>query len=476
MLSGWERLLHFIRDSISNGSKEVAFAAINCLQTTVTSHCPKGNLSVPYLKSILAVYELVLQRSPSYTNSGAYKVKQEILHGLGELFVQAKMLFDNEMYSQLLVILHMAIRHSIAISNSFEAEFGIVQSMHRTILEIIPLLHPTEHLSSMWPQFLRELLRYLPGFGSPFYEKNGKVECTDNLCQDPKSVKATHLGLVIQDDGSDGSNIALNETERHVISDLSVGAELISPKNVEGDFVNSNSGISSGAVACTSKYLFGEKLISVLIELFLEAPVAEKGNVCPEIIHCLGRCMVTRRDNPNGMLWRLAVEGFNRILIDDVARLNMDQGNEQVVNRSTRTRLWKEVADVYDIFLVGSCGHAISSDAFSAEMLNADESLDMAILNVLGDVILKAQLDAPSDSLQRLVSALDRCASRTGSLPIETVSLLPSHCSRFSLSCLQKLFSLTSPFWLVISFGVMLMTLYLHLLLPLLPRAPLSLT
>lgn len=55
-------------------------------------------------------------------------------------------------------------------------------------------------------------------------------------------------------------------------------------------------------------------------------------------------------------------------------------------------------------------------------------------------------------SLERLVLALDRCASRTGSLPIETVSLLPSHCSRFSLSCLQKLFSLARYEFVTLSF------------------------
>jgi hypothetical protein len=44
--------------------------------------------------------------------------------------------------------------------------------------------------------------------------------------------------------------------------------------------------------------------------------------------------------------------------------------------------------------------------------------------------------------LEKLVTALDRCASRTGSLPLETVGLLPPNCSRFSLSCLQMMFSL----------------------------------
>lgn len=33
----------FVKNSILNGSKEVALAAINCLQSTVVSHSPKVN-------------------------------------------------------------------------------------------------------------------------------------------------------------------------------------------------------------------------------------------------------------------------------------------------------------------------------------------------------------------------------------------------------------------------------------------------
>ncbi|CAA6667168.1 unnamed protein product [Spirodela intermedia] len=416
---GWDRLLHFVRESISNGSKEVAFAAISCLQTTVMSNCPKGNLSASYLKSILDVYELVLRRSPSYTSSAANKVTQEILHGLGNLFLQAKMMFDDDMYSQLIMILHLAIRQSMGATDSFEAEYGIVQSMHRTILEVIPSLCPTEHLSSLWPQFLLELLSFLPGSGEIHWAVNKP---------DSKSLKY----------GSESLSSRSCDIQTSALPDISADAESTSEKQVQDDFV-----ISNGTLAGTSFYAFGEKLIPVEVELFLRAPATERGNVFPEIVHCLGRCMATRRDNPNGMLWRLAAEGFNNILVDDVTRSDMDE-IKQTKNRSTRNRLWKEVADVYDRFLVGSCGRAISSDVLSAEILSADESLEMTILNVLGDKILKAELDAPPEILERLVSALDRCASRTGSLPIETVSLLPSHCSRFSLSCLQKLFSLAS--------------------------------
>ncbi|KAF9602471.1 hypothetical protein IFM89_028022 [Coptis chinensis] len=43
--SGWESLLLFVRKNILNGSKEVAFAAINYLQTTALSHSLKKVLS-----------------------------------------------------------------------------------------------------------------------------------------------------------------------------------------------------------------------------------------------------------------------------------------------------------------------------------------------------------------------------------------------------------------------------------------------
>lgn len=109
------------------------------------------------------------------------------------------------------------------------------------------------------------------------------------------------------------------------------------------------------------------------------------------------RCMTTRRDIPDGSLWRLAVEGFNRILVSDVGRLCQGGESEIYINRSSRNRIWKEVADVFEIFLVGYCGRALQSNFLSPAALEADISLDMAFLSILGDKILKSQIDAPSD-------------------------------------------------------------------------------
>lgn len=104
--------------------------------------------------------------------------------------------------------------------------------------------------------------------------------------------------------------------------------------------------------------------------------------------------MTTRRDNPDGALWRSAVEGFNRILIDDVSKL-LSCRPELATHRPARIRMWKEVADVYEIFLVGYCGRALASESLSVASLKADELIEMNILDILGDKILKSEVDAP---------------------------------------------------------------------------------
>ncbi|XP_041019772.1 protein MON2 homolog isoform X5 [Juglans microcarpa x Juglans regia] len=415
--SGWESLLLFVKSSILNGSKEVALAAINCLQTTVVSHSPKGNLPMPYLNSVLDVFEFVLQKSPNYTGNAAGKVKQEVVHCLGELYVQAHRMFDESMYTQLLAIIDLAVKQAIITTDNFETEFGHVPPVLRTVLEILPLLRPTEQISSMWLILLREFLLYLPRSNSPLQNEEDESEHTS-------------------------SSDHLPDAHMKIKDDLPNGTASISPTKVEAPSLSSVS--TTSLTAGIPSYLFAEKLVPVLVDLFLQAPEIEKHIIFPELIQSLGRCMMTRRDNPDGALWRLAVERFNDILVDDIKRLTVNGGPTTSISKPARTRIWKEVADVYEIFLIGYCGRALPSNSLSPVALRADESLEMTILNVLGDEILKSSIDAPLNILQQLVFTLDRCASRTCSLPIETVELMPSHCSRFSLTCLQKLFTLSS--------------------------------
>lgn len=105
----------------------------------------------------------------------------------------------------------------------------------------------------------------------------------------------------------------------------------------------------------------------------------------------LVRCMNTRRDNPTGSLWRISLDCFNKLVADDGRSPSLlDAKTETTAYRLTRALLWKEVADVYEIFLVGSCGRALTSD-----VLKADELIEMNFLKVLGEHVLKGQVDAP---------------------------------------------------------------------------------
>lgn len=113
--------------------------------------------------------------------------------------------------------------------------------------------------------------------------------------------------------------------------------------------------------------------------------------------------MTTRRDYPDGSLWRLSVEGFNRILIDGVCQSAVDGGLDHSISKPSRTRIWKEIADLYEIFLVGYCGRALPSESLSAVVVKADESLELTTLHILGDKILKSPIDAPYDVMLLLL-------------------------------------------------------------------------
>ncbi|XP_048499191.1 uncharacterized protein LOC104890970 isoform X6 [Beta vulgaris subsp. vulgaris] len=250
--SGWESLIKFVKTSITSGSKEVALAAINCLQTTILSHSLKGNFPMAYLKSVLDVYEHFLLESPSRCDNAIGRVKQEILHGLGELFAQAPQMFDVDMYKQLLQVVHVVIQATMTVDNA-AADAGCIPPLQRTVLEILPLLCPSEHLSSMWSLFLQLILNYLP--------------------RAPSALK--HIEDVKQAGETDSTQVA--EAEKWGKNESLNGVTSTSLRLTE-DLVESG-------IQCS---IFSEKLIPVLIDLFLQAPDSEKYIIYPEMIQALG--------------------------------------------------------------------------------------------------------------------------------------------------------------------------------------------
>ncbi|GJM92979.1 hypothetical protein PR202_ga09489 [Eleusine coracana subsp. coracana] len=350
----WVLLLDFVKNGVLNGSKEVALAAINCLQTFVGSNCPKGNLESSHVKSVLDIYELVLQTSPNYKNDSSDKVKQEVLRGLGDLYVQAQFLFNDDMYLRLMAVMHLMIKSTMNPSD-YDSELGSIPAVQRGILEIIPMLRPTNILSSMWTPLLLELLCYLKGHGNPL-EKNSKQ---------------------LQGRSSDAM---VNGAKRAF---------------VERSHLNDSGTKLDSMLDCGWGILFVEKLVPIIVNLFLEAPPNERFSASPEVIQGLGRCMNTRRDNPKGTLWRISAECFNRVMTDEVKQDNANCKSDANSYGLSRARFWKEVADVYETFLVGSCGRVLSSDIPSADSITADETLEMSVLTVFGEDVLKLQKDAP---------------------------------------------------------------------------------
>uniref|UniRef100_M8CGH6 Protein MON2-like protein n=1 Tax=Aegilops tauschii TaxID=37682 RepID=M8CGH6_AEGTA len=226
--SGWAILLAFLKNSILNGSKE-------------------GNLESSFVKSVLDIYELVLQTSPNYKSDSADKVKQEVLRGLGDLYVQAQSLFNDDMYLRLMAVMHLMIKSSMN-SSDYDSELGSIPAVQRGILEIIPMLRPTTMLSSMWSPLLLELLCYLNGEESPLHRNSKEIR-------------------------EQNSDALANGTKR---------------SSVEQGHINGTGTKGDTVVGCGWGILFIEKLVPIMVNLFLEAPPNERCSASPQVIQGLG--------------------------------------------------------------------------------------------------------------------------------------------------------------------------------------------
>lgn len=448
--TSWESLLIFIQESILDGSKEVALAAINCLQTVLLAHCSKGTMPMDYFKSAFCVFETALEKGAEYQGRDSSKVKQELLRSLGELYVQAFNMFDANLYLRVLELVDLLARHPKRTSDSTVMDHGSLPPLQRTVLEVLPMLRPKDRtLSSLWPSLFRKMLFYLPGGQALFGDGFVVLDANSIPREQPRSAVNPSNAEITSTHGNGKSQ----SCEQSKPADLKAFSE---ETLKSGASVRSKIPVSGLSTAPeeemsnqVSSPLFAEGIITVLLDLYLLAPSVQRIDISAEVIAAVGRCMATRRDLPEGSLWRTSVEVFNRMLIEDITSLQSDSDclRTQVDLHGSglgRPRFWKEVADAYETFLVGCCGRVFPSELVPSVTLKADESIEATVLDILCNRLLKSCIDAPTEVLQRLVSTLDRCASRTSSLPIESVGLLPAHCSRFSITCLKKLFSICS--------------------------------
>ncbi|KAL6974244.1 hypothetical protein U1Q18_028427 [Sarracenia purpurea var. burkii] len=160
---------------------------------------------------------------------------------------------------------------------------GHVPPVQRSVLEILALLHPAEHLSSMWSTFLGKFLQYLPS------------DSTHQSAEDnPESVKSNFISTA-------SSKIIKHETPKVT--------GLILPKN---DGPSLTSGLNTSTTTGVSSYLLAEKLVPVLVDLFLQAPSVEKCKMFPEVLQGLAS---------SRLFLELAWSGYGLDLVPGTSRL-----------------------------------------------------------------------------------------------------------------------------------------------------------
>lgn len=435
----WTTLLAFIGESIVNGSKEVSLAAIASLNSLLVHHAAKDNLPPYYFETAFSLYESIVPTVVKPDSRVIPKAQKELLQSLGDLYFNGHLLFSTSCYLRLLVLVDLFVWIPAP-----PGDLAPISQVQQTVLAVLPLIMPlNDYLSPLWLTFIYQVLSYLPeeNHSKPVSAQveNLKLEDSNRISSKFLTSKANGRPSMVL-----STNDLTNDREEHGNGSFTQGLDV-------GTF-NAKTVDSPENSFQTLSTAFLEKLIKVVLELHQACPPTAAATGIPDIVAAFGRCMATRRDSPKEKLWKTAVNSFISVLrgalINDIVDSKHDIAQENPVASGTiRSRFWKEVADVYDKFMVGACGRAISLPAgvtIEPEVLDADEQAENMVLSFLADELLTCCQDAPREVLQHLVGVIDQCAARTSALPISYIVFLPAHCRRFSLSCLDKLFVLCS--------------------------------
>eukprot|EP00850_Spirogloea_muscicola_P007731 SM000040S14743 [mRNA] locus=s40:68395:80992:+ [translate_table: standard] len=459
--SGWMSLLQFVRQCQLEGSKEVALAAVNALYVILHSHL--AQVPQRYWESAISVYEEVLREGASRDGQVPLKARQEILENLGELYQVGADSFSEDDYVRVIALVDTTIRWPLSAGEPAGYP-GTLPALQRTGLDILPKFSPriSRH-RCLWPTLLKQLLAYLPGgdhLGGEhrlLADENQRGEDSSDCQSEEGDRKPASMSRPPSD-----NHLAGISAPGHGHKTTSATAPGNGHKTSATGWSLTNhdqDDLPEGAVVALSHAL-AERAIVVLIKVHNMAPDDARAFHLPDLIAAVGRCMALRRDYPDAQLWRTAVVAFNSILdiilMQDEQRSSKavqqqvdhaDQDSDVILKASVeRPRMWKELVNVYEKFLLGACGRALtvpSGQALPEDVQNADEALEIAVLDGLCDRVLTTCADASDEVRRRLVTVIDRCAARTSALPISSISLLPAHCGRFSLACLHRLFILS---------------------------------
>ncbi|CAI5471017.1 unnamed protein product [Closterium sp. Yama58-4] len=600
--------------------------------TIMLTHATKGSIPRHYWDSSMDAYELLLRDSTAPASVVAVRTRQKLLEDLAEVYSTAGLAFEDHDYLRLLACVDVMARCPVLPSEPPPLA-GTLPQVQRTVLEVLPRLQPSAH-AHLWPALLQQLLAYLPGGDRllcPHCRVPPRFLSDASQRHAPKVALAAAAGGVDGRGGSSGAGEGREEGEgddggdaggagseeidiqggdaegatqtasngsssRTASFGLSLGGkvQLFAPAavyvptsgNPTGSFMLSYPVTAPGALSPALQ----DRVVALLLELFLNAPPEARDTVLPDLVAALGRCMLIRRTSPDLQLWRTAVATLSDILKHallpdppltphanhtspdpqspahppspmhassthhhtkhqhEAHKEVSKEGNGAVGSSSeggrARQRMWQELAAVVEQFVLGTCGTALLpdlplspaqpspapppghsprrsprvgggegaggsprrqaapgsgggsgagrapgaggaavpagrgageaessewgtgsegrggggvgssgwageagstrgvSELLTREVVEADEMLEALFLDTLCTRVLTHCYDAPQKERERLVAVLDACAARTSALPLAAAAALPTHCARFSLACLSRLFML----------------------------------
>ncbi|CAI5510954.1 unnamed protein product, partial [Closterium sp. Naga37s-1] len=419
-----------------------------------TPHVPWRQGSIPrhYWDSSMDAYELLLRDSTAPASVVAVRTRQKLVEDLGEVYSTAGLAFEDHDYLRLLACVDVMARCPVLPSEPPPLA-GTLPQVQRTVLEVLPRVQPSAH-AHLWPALLQQLLAYLPGGDrllcphcrvpprflseatqrhAPKVSLGGVAGGVDGTGGD--SGVGEGRGGGGGNDGGDAGEAGSEEIDsqggdaggatqaagngsssRTTSFGLSLGGkvQLFAPAavyvptsgNPTGSFMLSYPVTAPGALSPALQ----DRVVALLLELFLNAPPEARDTVLPDLVAALGRCMLIRRTSPDLQLWRTAVATLSDILkhalppdppltthanhtspsdpLAPPARPSSPthassthhhtkhqhephkevakEGNGAVGGSSegggARQRMWQELAAVVEQFVLGTCGTALLAD------------------------------------------------------------------------------------------------------------------
>jgi len=442
----WDAFLSFFEDSVADGSREVAVAAIGSLTSILQGHAGASGLPRPLWKRAIKAYVAAVRGASKPGSKVGIKTRVELISALTKLYTARRAAFDEVDMRALLALLDALARSPFAEgeqpSSAMLAAMGLPPTQ-KAVLEFVAQLAPFDdrHVrAGLWGALFHMLVAYLPGEEAL---KVQKAEPTMQALLPNGSDASVDTALVVNGNGS-GEKEPVHGLHMQIFQDACP---------ITGQRVETMAGALSSA--------FAESVSNCILLLYKEhTPTETRASMFTPILKALQQCIATRAHAPEGSLWRAAANALVVITRIGLPAVNMhaqamaqnQMKDEAIANMTggadkSKSKLhnpnavWEQLATTFECLLMpGVAVHGDGTEALNltAEKRREDEELEQSGLDTLCDVALQSCAAAPDHLRQRLVRIVDCGVDRP--IPPEGIS----GGERFSHVCLRKLYVLCS--------------------------------